>query len=211
MTILAATSWPSNADLILDVKALGYFDHAGINMDVTYGRGKWWNKFTPTPLIKHDKHNGPAKDGVDFRKLPETDASVTLVAFDPPYVSRGGRDTSPTMTDFNNRYGIDTAPATPAMMMKEIREGMTEINRVLEPGGTVLQKGCDYISSGRLVLAIHDAMCHGLSLGWTVSEQLTHVGTVRAQPSGRRVVHARHNCSTLLVWRNQGRRPATSR
>ena len=75
----------TNADLIAKVAPL-YL--TGSVLDVTYGEGKWWDRFTPDPFTFHDLHK---VDGVDFTALPEADRSVDTVCFDPPYTISGGK------------------------------------------------------------------------------------------------------------------------
>ena len=48
--VLAAGDWPSNADLIADVARLYIRDDDRV-MDVTYGRGTWWQRFRPPGLV----------------------------------------------------------------------------------------------------------------------------------------------------------------
>ena len=95
--ILAAQSWPTNAELVRDVFALHVPDRAAVTvMDVTYGAGVWW-RIVGEPDIRHGlRTHNPRHydDGVDFRALPEDDASIDVIAYDPPYVATGGRTTS---------------------------------------------------------------------------------------------------------------------
>lgn len=92
----------TNADLMAAVAPM-YL--TGSVLDVTYGEGKWWDRFRPEPFSFHDLHK---VDGVDFRALPEADSSVDTVCFDPPYVLSGG-ESSAALNDgagFQDRYGI---------------------------------------------------------------------------------------------------------
>jgi hypothetical protein len=96
--IPASVQTGTNADLIAKVAPL-YL--TGSVLDVTYGEGKWWDRFTPDPFTFHDLVK---VDGVDFRALPEDDRSATTVVFDPPYIISGGE--SATMPEFQNAYGV---------------------------------------------------------------------------------------------------------
>ena len=54
--VLAACAWPTNADLVVDLVRLGYLKPEDRVLDPTWGRGKWWTKWEPAELTKHDKH-----------------------------------------------------------------------------------------------------------------------------------------------------------
>jgi hypothetical protein len=194
--VVAAHSWASNADLIADVHRLGYLRDDDHVLDPTFGRGLWWKKWQPEKLTVHDL----ALDGVDFRALPYPDGMFDAVAFDPPYVSVGGRATT-GLPDFHARYGLTGAPRTPAELQQLINAGLTEIQRVVKPGGVLLVKCQDYVSSGRLWVGTHWTLAHALTLGMEPVDRLEHIGRARPQPSGRRQVHARRNLSTLFVLR----------
>lgn len=89
-----------NAELMAAIAPM-YLD--GSVLDVTYGDGKWWDRFTPDPFTYHDLHK---VDGIDFCALPEADASVDTVCLDPPYVISGGESTGNLDEAFRARYGI---------------------------------------------------------------------------------------------------------
>lgn len=96
----ASVQTGTNADLIWTVAPL-YL--TGSVLDVTYGEGKWWDRFTPNPFTFHDLHK---IDGVDFRALPEADSSIDTVCFDPPYVISGTNSSARLGGEFQDRYGI---------------------------------------------------------------------------------------------------------
>src|SRR5579862_4447487 len=88
--VLAAYHWQTNGHLIADCHRLGYLlddDHV---LDPTYGRGAWWKVWRPEKLTAHTR----AVDGSDFRHLPYPDGAFDTIAYDPPYVAKGGRSTS---------------------------------------------------------------------------------------------------------------------
>jgi tRNA G10 N-methylase Trm11 len=194
--ILAAHPWRNNAELIAATARLGYIKQTDKVLDPTYGRGKWWTEFRPDDLTTHDKK----LDGVDFRNLPYDPETFDVVAFDPPYVSTGGRQTT-TMPDFADRYGMTDAPRTPAGLQILINDGLAEVARVTKKNGIVLCKCQNYISSGHLWLGAHWTLSEALHLGLECIDILEHtVKKPRAQPKGRRQVHARRNLSTLFVF-----------
>lgn len=199
--VLAADKWTSNAELILDVARLGYLRQEWVTLDSTYGKGVWWKKFRPTHLIWHDLK----KDFVDFRDLPYTNRFFKVSAFDPPYVSKGGRKTS-TIQEFDERYGLAKAASSPQLLQEYINEGFAECVRVTDT--YVLQKTCDYVSSGKLYPGVYETIKFADSLGCTLVDRFHHIGVPRQQPKrtrkdGKPVTqkHARNNLSTLLVFR----------
>lgn len=101
-SILASVQSGTNADLINAVAPL-YL--TGSVCDVTYGEGKWWERFKPDPFIAHDLHK---LDGVDFTALPEGDNTYDAVCFDPPYVVSGGDSSAKLTSGFQDAYGIGT-------------------------------------------------------------------------------------------------------
>lgn len=199
MTVLAAHRWATNAELIADVAQLGYLRKEWVTLDPTYGRGVWWKKWRPDNLVTHDI----AQDGVDFRALPEDDKTFDAVAFDPPYVSVGGRKTT-GMPDFHERYGLHVAPTSPQGLQYVIEDGIDEMRRVLKPKGILLVKCQDYISSGKYWAGTYET--HDYAIGWGHFELIDRFERIqpnpRPQPSrNRRQVHARRNLSTLLVFK----------
>lgn len=218
MTVLAANTWHTNADLIADVAKLYLRSDMAI-LDPTYGRGLWWTKWHPDNLwvsdrasieeLKCSNHaHRPSwirncAHGLDFTEVSTWARSdfFDAVAFDPPYVSTGGRDTT-TMPDFAARYGLTDAPRTPKDLQEQTDQGLASIRAVLVPGGILLVKCQDYISSGKMFPGTHHTLSAALSLGYTLVDRLEHIARKpRPQPPGRRQVHARRNLSTMLVFR----------
>lgn len=117
----------TNADLIARISPM-YL--TGSVLDVTYGEGKWWDRYRPADFTYHDLHK---VDGVDFRDLPHDDESFDAVCFDPPYVVSGGEGRG----DFQDRYGIGGArlkmtnsASGNAALHALVRGGLTEAIRV---------------------------------------------------------------------------------
>lgn len=206
--VLAAERWPSNADLIVDCVRLGYLRPHWLVLDPTFGRGVWWKRWQPAQLITHHRPS----DGSDFRNLPYPDGHFDAACYDPPYVARGGRRAG-TFTDMNERFGLVDAPGTPAALQELINAGLDEMIRVVRPGGNILVKCQDYVSSGRLWLGTHWTLSHALTQGLEVLDRFEHVGRARTQPPRTRrdghpsrQQHARRNLSTLFVVRVPRRR-----
>jgi hypothetical protein len=206
--VLAAYRWNSNADLIADVARLGYLREDWVTLDPTYGRGMWWKKWRPRILRMADIMPGEWLDEGwrsqdDFTEMMWQSELFDAVAFDPPYVSVGGRSTT-GMVDFAARYGMHTTPKSPlALQLELVDPGIRECVRVLKPRGILLVKNQDYISSGRYWPGTHHTLTYALSLGLELVDRFEMMQPrPRPQPSSnRRQVHARRNLSTLFVFR----------
>jgi tRNA G10 N-methylase Trm11 len=204
--VRAAYPWVDNGALIADLHALDYLRDE-LTLDPTYGRGLWWTTWRPAQLIVHDRKI----DGTDFRHLPYGDAVFPQIAYDPPYVCPGGLKTS-TIQAMHTAYGMNATAgpqrdfATPGQLQQIMNDGLTEMVRLLRPGGTIVTKAKDYIWSGRLWIGTHHVQAHALELGLQVIDRLEHVGSPGPQ-SQKRQVHARRNLSTMFVLRKPGRRP----
>lgn len=188
---MAAGTWKTNADLILDVRDLGYLP--GHVCDSTWGRGRWWTYWTPDEFTKHDLFT---LDGVDFRHLPEADETFDTVAYDPPYKLNG----TPALGDFDNAYGVDV-PDTWQGRMECMADGLRECARVLKMGGFLIAKCMDMVSSGAVRWQT-DAFSEIAHLELSLEKvDSFNFPNYRAQPEGRKQVHARRNFSTLQVFR----------
>lgn len=198
----------SNADLIAAAARLWIRPDDTV-LDPTWGSGLWWKKYQhPGPFIAHDLYT---LDQIDFLHLPEADATVDVVTFDPPYVSKGGRATS-GIVEFDSRYGLTGASRTPLTLAEYNASALPEFLRVLRPGGRVLAKVSDYVSSGKLFLGRHHLVTAALDAGFEVWDEFVHHSGTGPQPlhnldgSRRRQVHSRRAHSFLVVLGKRGRR-----
>lgn len=207
MTYLSAKAWKNNAELIAEVAAL-FLDRDAWAIDLTYNTGKWWRKWRPTNFVTNDLDPRYGDLSEDFRSTPFRDDWFGLVAFDPPYVSTGGRDTS-TIDGMNDGYGMTTSEKDPAKNQANlINPGITEAVRICAPGGIILVKSMSYISGGKLWLGDHHTLTHALTLPVRVEAIYHHIkDKAGTQPkknldgSARRQAHPRNNSSTLLALR----------
>ena len=51
MSITAATKWPTNAEMIVDIVELGYIRPNDSVIDLTFGGGKWWTLYAHAGLF----------------------------------------------------------------------------------------------------------------------------------------------------------------
>lgn len=181
MTVLAATDWKTNAELIADVAKLGYLRKDWVTLDPTFGKGIWWQLWRPDNLYTYNREI----DGSDFRSLPDENDTYDAIAFDPPYVALGGRKTS-NIPDMTAGYGLITTPKSPAELQDLINDGMEEMYRLVKPGGIILCKCMDYISSGQFWNGTYLTQEWAIEkLGLRQVDRFTHLGHPGPQPGGR--------------------------
>ena len=227
-TIYSTQAWPTNAAMIADVHRLGYLKDTDVILDPTYGKGAWWRVWAPgdgrrDPMTSMPNPGTGWVEGMtqdlktwdserqemrtwDFRDMWFVGEFFDAVAFDPPYVSVGGRSTS-GINGMHAAYGMDGAPLTPQGVQDDINAGLEECWRVVRKGGIVLVKCQSYVSSGKLWPGLFHTFNHATqSCGFQVVDHLTHVAGPRPQPEGRGPQkHARRNSSDLLVLRRPKR------
>ena len=191
--ILPSVFQGTNADLMA---AVAPFYLAGSVCDVTYGEGKWWDRFKPDPFVAHDKYK---LDGVDFTNLPEADDTYDTVCFDPPYVASGGE--SKALPEFQHRYGIGNAKIDGGNnnIADLAAAGLRECIRVSRD--FVLVKCMEFVQSG-----FHDmpykVTTTALDAGCVKWDQIVHF--TGSGPGGHNIFdpkRARRHHSYLLAFR----------
>lgn len=233
--VRAVGEWRNNAELIEDVARLGYLD--GTVLDVTYGEGAFWRRYTPPGLLTNDLHK-PNPTGLhdDYRALTFESNAVDVVVFDPPYKLNG----TPAMGAMDDRYGTGQR-RTRDEILDEIVAGALEGLRVTRRH--LLVKVQDQVEGGQVrwqtdivtdaltasCTCGHDELEHDGETAWctwldadaqlppcTCSrfrprarkvDRFDLVTTPRPQPGGRRQLTARRNHSTLLVFIKENPRP----
>ena len=199
--VMAATAWPTNADMIADCANLGYLRSSDRICDPTWGLGRWWTKWQPAEGNLHGSDIDPAKSptgtSIDFRRLHYADATYDAVTFDPPYKLNG----TPTATT-DARYGVHVI-ATRAGRMQLILDGITECARVVRAGGYVLAKAQDQVNGGKVRWQTIEIANHARGIELELVDMLHMLGH-RPQPAGRSQQHARRNLSTLLILQKTG-------
>lgn len=214
--IPASVQGGTNADLMFEIAPL-YL--TGSVLDVTYGEGKWWDRFTPHPFTFHDLHK---VDGVDFRALPEADQSIDTVCFDPPYIISGGK--SAAMPEFQDAYGIGghnlqmtNSEGGNVQLHDLIHGGIDECARVARTW--LLVKCMEFAQGGGVNNAFgsdfHDipygVTKWALEAGFIKHDQIVH--HAGSGPGGHNiwdVKRARRHHSYLIVFRRKGP-PMTAR
>ncbi len=185
-------TWNNNAEMIADVAKL-YFPPNAKVLDPTYGLGKWWTVYRPRNLAFHDRYT---IGGPDFRDMPHPSDAFDVVAFDPPYKLNG----RPGSHASDERYGMHLERMSWQDRHTMIKDGITECVRVLKPEGILLVKCQDQVCGGRIRWQTREFADHAESCGTRLVDNFI-LESYRAQPEGRTQKTARHNYSTLLVFR----------
>lgn len=142
----------------------------GSVLDVTYGRGMWWNRFKPESFLGHD-----LADGIDFRALPQEDASWDTVCFDPPYIPTRAAQTASSVLEgrFRPSFGLEET-RTKAQLDALHAEGLAECARVSRRW--VLAKCCDYAENRSTFVLGHVKVIEaGIAAGLRVHDLIVHV------------------------------------
>jgi len=197
--VMAIGSWRNNAELIADMPRLGYLDERWITLDPTYGQGKFWTKWRPTNLITSDLDPACGVVEHNFTALPHMDSVFDAVVFDPPY-KLNGTSTGKGSSAMDASYGVAGDYLPWQAKHDLIRAGISECVRVLRPRHLLLLKCVDQVCSGDVRWQTDEFTRHAESLGCAKVDEF-HIPSHRAQPAGRRQVHARRNYSTLLIFR----------
>lgn len=196
MTVLALDPrQTTNAQRVADLARLGYLPEPVI--DPTYGLGRMWTRYRPERLTALDLDPWRGVTLADVRALPFPDDAFASALYDPPY-RLGGTPTTRHPGGHDDRYGIDRYRSI-SEVYALIEAGTVELERVVRPGGFLIVKCADQVSSGRVQWQAQSvARWMAEILGLDVVDQL-HLLARRGQPSGTRQLHARRNLSTFIV------------
>lgn len=120
-----------------------YLGGQAIHADVTYSRGIFY-KHIPQPRLKFDI-NPQAPDVVksSFDNLPLENDSIDSLVFDPPFMPTKSRNNPGVI---KTRF---TAFNSVVEMFAAYKAALQEFWRVLKPGGILIVKCQDTISSGK--------------------------------------------------------------
>lgn len=187
------------------VSAIAPLYLTGSVLDVTYGLGAWWRRFTPEPFAHHDL----ADDGVDFRQLPYLDGSWDAVCFDPPYIpSRAAHTSTRRAVTHRAAFGLNENRSR-VDVEKLIADGLAECARVARRW--VLAKCCDYSENATTALRLGHVktIVAGEALGLRVHDLIVHGSVNHGGPTNskmRSVARTRRAHSYLIVFRVPRRR-----
>jgi hypothetical protein len=138
-TIIKSVSF-SQKEILENVIAL----HTGpIEADVTFGKGGFYRGEEGPPLRFDLNPQAPGVIKADCRHLPLRDASISCLAFDPPFTGAG----TVASSAIKSRYG--NSPSGIPDLWLFYFQALQEFHRVVKPKGWVIFKCQDAVESGK--------------------------------------------------------------
>lgn len=121
----------------------------GFECDVTYGHGSFWSQSTPPPLRFDIAPQVPDVVQANSESLPLRDGSLRNVVFDPPFLTyvKNGREHKNGGVALTSRFG---GYYTYGELLSHYSNTITELWRVLAPGGKLIFKCQDIIHNHRM-------------------------------------------------------------
>lgn len=186
-------SWSNNSEMIADVAVLGFIPEPVL--DMTYGAGGFWKKWQPEHLVMNDIDPTRGTDHHDFRHTPWRSRAFATVVLDPPYKLQG----TPKSGEMDTRYGTDEVRSR-SDLLSLLVSGMAEAARLADK--FMLVKVMDQVNGGQVRWLTTVAIDTARALEFRHVDSFILQGG-RPQPEGRAQKHARHEFSTLLVFRRR--------
>ncbi|MEI6808400.1 MAG: DNA methyltransferase [bacterium] len=186
-----------NSELIGHVARL-YLRQGMTVCDVTYGRGIFWQRTDMTQFDFRASDISPqGKDisKMDFRELKYDGESVDACVFDPPYLSRSGKNSV-----YARHYKTELAGKNYDEMMGLYEAGMKDCHRVLKKDGLLMVKCADEIQTSRFRPAHCDVLNVAMKLGMEAIDLFVLMRNQSGMVGSPAQRHSRRNHSYLWVF-----------
>lgn len=147
--------------------------------DVTWGRGAFWPRNLDEDAQPQFRYDIATREpSVDCRSLPNSDNSIDVLVFDPPYrPSHGGNQ-----EEYYSHYGLSKSGLDSMQDVLDLYQaGIVEAFRVLRPGGRILVKCQDMTYSDRLHLVHLDVIRQMQRAGFEFSDLFVLVNQKRRE------------------------------
>jgi tRNA G10 N-methylase Trm11 len=184
-----------------------------IELDPTYSVGGFYKQGVKEPKFKFDLM--PARPGVvkaAAEALPLKDSSISTMIFDPPFLATKGKSLDGPLDDAQNktvrRFGWYP---TEKELFCFYRTALQEFRRVLKPGGILIFKCQDKVSSGKQYMSHNFIINEAEKWGFYTKDLFVLLAKNRMIPRWQTLnqKHARKFHSYFLVFENQSRRRVT--
>lgn len=180
---MAAQLWITDSDLVIDVTA---------------GLAVFWKQVKVRVAMSDIAPRAPGTVQADCRALPYASGTVDVAVLDPPY--------QPMHGDPRRSFGVGNTYASGATGLQTISDvlglyeaGISELARVLRPGGRAMVKCQDMTYNHRLHLVHLDVLRMMAAAGIDLADMLVLVNTSRMPQPTRRQQRAHRSHSCLLI------------
>ena len=179
-----------------------------IDCDPTYSKGAFYDGTEiEAPVLRFDIF--PQTDGVvkaNARQLPLEDGSINCMMFDPPFLATTGKSlTEGSGNRINRRFGVYPNERE---LHQFYKSALQEAHRVLNPGGILIFKCQDKVSSGKQYFSHVFIMNEAVKAGFYPKDLfiLTARNRLVADWQARRQIHARKYHCYFWVFQKSDRR-----
>jgi tRNA G10 N-methylase Trm11 len=136
-----------------------------IDLDPTYSKGNFYKKIQKPKFCFDIEPQIPGVMKADVRKLPLDDNSVETIIFDPPFLATTGPSLlkQNTSNRINRRFGVYP---NEVKLFEMYVDALKELYRVCKPGGILIFKCQDKVSSGKQYFSHCFIYNKAIEFGW---------------------------------------------